>query len=111
MEEPKEKPKRGRPKKKPAPEPEQPVDNFKNIHNAVVEVRSLYRGQIAKPGYRWYVWTFRFMKKKINKKGKIFLEKNTRQGGSMILKTFEAEYGEENVKRMVIQNIVNKEKV
>lgn len=101
------KPKKTRAKKeKPA---EVIADRFVNKHDATVEVRAIYDGAFAKPGHVWYVWSFKFHQRTVGKGGKVKVFKRRKQGGLMIEKTFEAEHGENNVKRMIIQNIVNKQ--
>lgn len=87
-----------------------PVDNFVNVHKATVEVRALYDGKLANTGYTWFVWWFKYHRRYVNKKGKLCVDKHRKQGGHMVETSFVKKHGEANVKRMVIQNIVNKEK-
>lgn len=84
-----------------------PPDNFVNKHNAVVTVAYTYDGKPAHPGFVWYCWAFTYFKRTLNKKGRLVVAKCRKVGGVQIEKKFEDEHREFNVKRMVIQNIVN----
>lgn len=68
---------------------------FINEKNAKVEKCPVFKGKDSKPGYSWYIFSYAYMK-------------GQRRGAIQVTDEFTRKHGPENVKRMIIHNVVNK---
>lgn len=87
-------------------------DQIENVYGAKITRTFIYNGQMARSGHCWFV--FDIDGKHHAEKQGIKLEPGKRwrkiQGGFQVEKSFCDEHGDENVKAMIIVNILNKRK-
>lgn len=95
-----------------------PVEEGKavnNIHGAIVTTVMTYGGQLPKPGHVWYQYSVNRQHISVGQKQKgratkYAVNKERKIGAFQIEKAFETEHGVQNVKNMIIVNILNKQK-
>jgi len=83
---------------------------IENIYGATLKRSLVYAKNVARPGYCWFIFDIN-AKTYLKKKGeKIDDTKKYKklQGGLQIEKDFVEKHGEENVKNMIIVNVLNK---
>lgn len=87
-------------------------DQIENVHNATLKRTLVYKGQLPRPGHCWFVFDINGKHHAEKQGGKLEPGKKYRklQGGLQVEKNFCDEHGDENVKAMIIVNILNKRK-